>query len=58
MEQMEALADEIQPLLSEVRGSDMLKDVEAIAKGLADASSDLRYCWKALRPKNIFFTQL
>lgn len=43
MEQIEALAEEIQPMLSEVRDSDLLKDVEIIAKGLADASGDLRY---------------
>ncbi|KAG2603571.1 hypothetical protein PVAP13_5KG780300 [Panicum virgatum] len=41
---IEALAEEIQPMLSEVRDSDLLKDVETIAKGLADASGDLRYC--------------
>ncbi|OEL36853.1 Protein TRIGALACTOSYLDIACYLGLYCEROL 2, chloroplastic [Dichanthelium oligosanthes] len=39
---IEALAEEIQPMLSEVRDSDLLKDVETIAKGLADASGDLR----------------
>jgi len=44
VEQIEALAEEIQPMLSEVRDSDLLKDVETIAKGLADASGDLRYC--------------
>lgn len=42
-QQIEALAEEIQPMLSEVRDSDLLKDVETIAKGLADASGDLRY---------------
>ena len=49
MEQIEDLAEEMQPLLSEVNDSDLLKDVETIAKGLADASGDLRYHWKALR---------
>jgi hypothetical protein len=43
VEQIEALAEEIQPMLSEVRDSDLLKDVETITKGLADASGDLRY---------------
>jgi hypothetical protein len=33
-------------MLSEVRDSDLLKDVETIAKGLADASGDLSYYWK------------
>lgn len=42
-QQIEALAEEFQPMLSEVRDSDLLKDVETIAKGLADASGDLRY---------------
>jgi hypothetical protein len=43
MEQIEALAEEVQPVLAEVRDSDLVKDVETIAKGLADASGDLRY---------------
>ncbi|KAL5220821.1 hypothetical protein ABZP36_025534 [Zizania latifolia] len=42
LSRIEALAEEIQPLLSEVRDSDLPKDVETIAKGLADASGDLR----------------
>ncbi|KAF0933651.1 hypothetical protein E2562_018884 [Oryza meyeriana var. granulata] len=42
LSRIEALAEEIQPLLSEVRDSDLLKDVEIVAKGLADASGDLR----------------
>uniref|UniRef100_J3L8C5 Mce/MlaD domain-containing protein n=1 Tax=Oryza brachyantha TaxID=4533 RepID=J3L8C5_ORYBR len=42
LSRIEALAEEIQPLLSEVRDSDLVKDVETIAKGLADASGDLR----------------
>ncbi|XBI09907.1 hypothetical protein VPH35_137354 [Triticum aestivum] len=41
-EKIEALAEEVQPLVSEVRDSDLVKDVETIAKGLADASGDLR----------------
>lgn len=54
MEQIEALAEEIQPLLSEVRDSDLVKDVEIIAKGLADASGDLRYFWKAMWPNTYY----
>uniref|UniRef100_A0ACD6AH83 Uncharacterized protein n=2 Tax=Avena sativa TaxID=4498 RepID=A0ACD6AH83_AVESA len=42
LSRIEALAEEVQPLLSEVRDSDLVKDVEIIAKGLADASGDLR----------------
>ena len=40
MEQIEALAEEVQPLLQEVRDSDLVKDAEAIANGLAGASGD------------------
>jgi hypothetical protein len=36
-------------MLSEARDSDLLKDVETIAKGLADASGDLRYYWSLER---------
>uniref|UniRef100_R7WDS0 Mce/MlaD domain-containing protein n=1 Tax=Aegilops tauschii TaxID=37682 RepID=R7WDS0_AEGTA len=42
LSRIEALAEEVQPLLSEVRESDLVKDVETIAKGLAEASGDLR----------------
>nr|BAJ85802.1 predicted protein [Hordeum vulgare subsp. vulgare] len=42
LSRIEALAEEVQPLLSEVRDSDLVKDVETIAKGLAEASGDLR----------------
>ncbi|KAM3210660.1 hypothetical protein ACQJBY_064560 [Aegilops geniculata] len=42
LSRIEALAEEVQPLVSEVRDSDLVKDVETIAKGLADASGDLR----------------
>jgi len=50
---IEALAEEIQPMLSEVRDSDLLKDVETIAKGLADASGDLRRLKSSmLNPEN------
>ncbi|XP_044428770.1 protein TRIGALACTOSYLDIACYLGLYCEROL 2, chloroplastic isoform X1 [Triticum aestivum] len=53
LSRIEALAEEVQPLLSKVGDSDLVKDVETIAKGLADASGDLRgntgpkiFCWK------------
>ncbi|EMS47408.1 hypothetical protein TRIUR3_06755 [Triticum urartu] len=45
LSRIEALAEEVQPLLSEVRESDLVKDVETIAKGLAEASGDLSYFW-------------
>lgn len=56
-QQIEALAEEIQPMLSEVRGSDLLKDVETIAKGLADASGDLRYyCLESTMMQKFLFS--
>ena len=55
MEQIEALAEEVQPLLSEVRESDLVKDVETIAKGLAEASGDLRYL---INPTNCCFCSI
>ncbi|KAL4188857.1 hypothetical protein AMTRI_Chr08g162570 [Amborella trichopoda] len=39
---IEALTDDIQPLLSEVRDSGLLRDVENLTKCLTDASEDLR----------------
>ncbi|CAM0911605.1 unnamed protein product [Alopecurus aequalis] len=52
LSRIEALAEEVQPLLSEVRDSDLVKDVETIAKGLADASGDLRLKSSMLTPEN------
>ncbi|KAJ3679123.1 hypothetical protein LUZ60_017134 [Juncus effusus] len=42
LEKMEALAENIQPMLSEVRKGELIKDVETIAKSLADATKDFR----------------
>lgn len=42
-QQIEALAEGVQPLLAEVRDSTLLKDVENLTKSLAEATVDLRY---------------
>ncbi|KAG6484341.1 hypothetical protein ZIOFF_052856 [Zingiber officinale] len=42
MQQIEVLAEDIQPLLAEVRDSTLLKDVESLTKSLAMATEDLR----------------
>lgn len=42
MQQIEVLAEGIQPLLAEVRDSTLLKDVENLIKRLAMATEDLR----------------
>lgn len=43
MFQIEAMAEDVQPLLSEVRDSGLLKEVENLTKSLTQASDDLRY---------------
>lgn len=42
MSQIEAMAEDIQPLLAEVRNSGLLKEVEGLTKSLTEASVDLR----------------
>lgn len=42
MSQIEAMAEDIQPLLAEVRNSGLLKEVEGLTKSLTEASADLR----------------
>lgn len=59
-EQIEGLSEDIQPLLSEVRDSNLLKDVESIAKGLADASDKTdevihAYCWEHWSHQAVYF---
>eukprot|EP01018_Ginkgo_biloba_P033289 Gb_27077 [translate_table: standard] len=39
---IEAMAGDVQPLLREVREGGLLKEIENLTKGLADASADLR----------------
>lgn len=40
--QIEEMAEDVQPLLSEVRASGLLKEVETLTKSLTQASEDLR----------------
>ncbi|KAJ0983999.1 hypothetical protein J5N97_002355 [Dioscorea zingiberensis] len=42
LEKMEAMAEDIQPFLTEVRDSALLKDVENLMKTLSEATEDLR----------------
>uniref|UniRef100_A0A803Q324 Mce/MlaD domain-containing protein n=1 Tax=Cannabis sativa TaxID=3483 RepID=A0A803Q324_CANSA len=42
MFQIQAMAEDIQPLLAEVRDSGLLKEVESLTKSLTEASNDLR----------------
>lgn len=42
MSQIQAMAEDVQPLLAEVRDSGLLKEVENLTKSLTQASEDLR----------------
>lgn len=42
MSQMKAMAEDVQPLLAEVRGRGLLKEVEGLTKSLTQASEDLK----------------
>lgn len=42
MSQIKAMADDVQPLLAEVHGSGLLKEVENLTKSITQASEDLR----------------
>lgn len=42
MSQIKAMAKDVQPLLAEVRGGGLLKEVESLTKSLTQASEDLR----------------
>lgn len=42
MPQMQAMADDIQPLIAEVHNSGLLTEVEALTKSLTAASEELR----------------
>lgn len=42
MSQIKAMADDVQPLLAEVRDGGLLKEVEGLTKSLKQASDDLR----------------
>lgn len=43
MSQIQAMAEDVQPLLAEVHDSGLLKEVEYLTKSLTQASDDLRY---------------
>lgn len=40
--QIQAMAEDIQPLLAEVRNGNLLKEVESLTRSLTQASEDLR----------------
>lgn len=42
MPQIKAMAEDVQPLLAEVRDSGLLKEVENLTRSLAQVSDDLR----------------
>ncbi|KAL6994183.1 Protein TRIGALACTOSYLDIACYLGLYCEROL 2, chloroplastic [Sarracenia purpurea var. burkii] len=42
LSKIKAMADDVQPLLAEVRGSGLLKEVESLTKSLTEASEELR----------------
>lgn len=42
MSQIQAMAEDVQPLLAEVRDSGLLKEVESLTRSLTQASEDLR----------------
>lgn len=42
MSQIEVMAEDIQPLLSDVRTSALLEDVKKLTKSLAEVSNDMR----------------
>jgi len=42
MSQIKAMAEDVQPLLTEVRDSNLLKEVEHLTRSLTQASDDLR----------------
>lgn len=42
MPQMKAMAEDVQPLLAEVRDNGLLKEVENLTRSLTQAADDLR----------------
>lgn len=48
--QIEAMAEDVQPLLAEVRDSGLLKEVESLTRSLTQVSEDLRWVPPSLRP--------
>jgi len=48
MSQINAMAEDLQPLLADVRDSGLLKEVENLTRSLTQASDDLRLICKTL----------
>lgn len=48
MSQIKAMAEDVQPMLTEVRDSNLLKEVENLTRSLTQASEDLRLVCKPL----------
>jgi len=48
MSQIKAMAEDVQPVLTEVRDSNLLKEVEGLTRSLTQASEDLRLICKTL----------
>lgn len=48
MSQMKAMAEDVQPLLTEVRDSGLLKEVENLTRSLTQATEDLRLVCKPM----------
>lgn len=48
--QIEAMAEDVQPLLAEVRDSGLLKEVESLTRSLTQVSEDLRWVPPAYDP--------
>lgn len=48
--QIEAMAEDVQPLLAEVRDSGLLKEVESLTRSLTQVSEDLRWVPPAYNP--------
>lgn len=48
MSQINAMAEDLQPLLADVCDSGLFKEVENLTRSLTQASDDLRLIWKPL----------
>jgi len=47
------MAEDIQPLLADVRNTSLLKDEECLTKNLAEATEELRYTFQTLLQHNL-----
>ncbi|CAK8561121.1 unnamed protein product [Lathyrus sativus] len=58
MTKMKAMAEDLQPLLADVRDSGLLKEVENLTRSLTQASDDLRRAHSSIMtPENIELIQ-